>query len=267
MTAPPAKRRCIVEGISLELAEDDGTSREGCEDVTGFELWRPATAAACRALSADTSLVRRRLVLELGCGLGALGAFCSHLGAAGVLLTDREPAVLRLAARTAALSGASARCDFVAVNFAKGKTPWRSGVFDLAVASDVLFLDSLARPLLGAFQALHGDQAPRPAAPRERPLAAVLGHEVRRAVYRGADGQPRLEAADSALEEFLELAGPHARRIAPEGSHASSPEGGTARSDDAADGGPCGDERRAASAPAEPEVATVLLRWPAPPTA
>jgi len=255
-------------GIALELPADDDASRDGCEDVTGFELWQPATTAACGALLADRSLVQKRLVLELGCGLGALGVLCGHLGAAGVLLTDREPAVLRRAVRTAELNGVGARCDFVAVNFARGNSPWRTGVFDLAVASDVLFLDRLARPLFGAMEALHHDSDRGAAvassvctkrAPCERPLAGVLGHELRQAVYRGPDGKPCLEPDDSALEEFLRLAGPHARHSVPRDKTGASTPADVA-------GGPQTDENGALATPPGPKAIAVLLHWPAWPT-
>mmetsp|Transcript_9091 Transcript_9091/g.25399 ORF Transcript_9091/g.25399 Transcript_9091/m.25399 type:complete len:259 (-) Transcript_9091:228-1004(-) len=227
MAVASSGSRFDAGGITVELAVPDDHVRQGCEDVTGFELWRPARIS------------------------GALGVCCGILGAAAVLLTDREPAVLRLASRSAALSGAAARCDFVAVDFARGRPPWRSGVFDLAVASDVLFLDRLARPLLGTLRALVGEHGSScavaaPASTEQiQKLTAVVGHEVRRAVYRGPDGQPSLEPDDSALEEFLRAAGPRARCVGR--AKATSNTSGNAGS---------------VVALPETEVATVLLHWP-----
>lgn len=234
--------------ISLQAFADE--LRCGCEDVTGFEVWRPATSAACRCLLAEAdALVRKRNVLELGCGLGALGVACGLLGAAHVVLSDRECAVLGLARQNAEANGVSNRCDFVVVDFAKGRPPFRAGAFDLQVASDVLFLDRLARPLLRTFEALASDggecggsSSGAAGGGHGRPAAvAVVGHEVRRAVFRGPDGQPKIEEQDSALSLFLDLA-------TSIGAEVEVP-----IDDRAADGSTHGSE-----------AVAVVLRWPGP---
>eukprot|EP00421_Protoceratium_reticulatum_P043939 CAMPEP_0168454542 /NCGR_PEP_ID=MMETSP0228-20121227/50273_1 /TAXON_ID=133427 /ORGANISM="Protoceratium reticulatum, Strain CCCM 535 (=CCMP 1889)" /LENGTH=224 /DNA_ID=CAMNT_0008469329 /DNA_START=43 /DNA_END=714 /DNA_ORIENTATION=- len=214
--------RLVIGNTAVELEVVDEDKLHGCTDVTGFYIWQPAMVAACRALLLDESLVRSRLVLEFGCGLGGLGIFCAKSGAASVILTDHEPAVLRLAARNASLNRVGSRCDFVAADFARGRSPWRPGVADLAVASDVLFLDRLAPALLGALEALAGEQGGTAGDHGSRgapcSLSAVVGHEVRRAVYRGLDGVAVLEQDDSVLEEFMRRAGPHARRTTEAGA-------------------------------------------------
>ena len=123
----------------------------------------------------------------MGSGLGALGTAVALDGF--LIFTDKEPCVLRLAGRTKALNGG--RGDLVAYDFAQ-PSPFRS-CFDLLLAADVLFLDRLAVPLFTAFEQL-------------QPAVGILGHELRRAVYKGPDGQPCLEAEDSALEAFRKCA-------------------------------------------------------------
>lgn len=186
-----AERQLSVGDTSLSLVSFPDELRQGAEDVTGFELWQPATLAACRRLDSEAS-PRCTSTLDLGCGLGSLGIFCAKRGAAHVVLADKERAVLGLARRNAEANGEAGRCDFVLADFTCRQPPFRAGAFDLLVASDVLFLDSLARPLLGTLEALVSPSA-----------TAVLGHEVRRAVYRGSDGEPCVEAEDSALSRFV----------------------------------------------------------------
>ena len=95
------------------------------------------------------------------------------LGGGFLIFTDKEPAVLQLTKRTAERNGAQG--DVVAYDFAQ-PSPFRQG-FDLLLAADVLFLDQLAVPLFTAFD-------------RAQPAVGILGHEIRRAVFKGPDGQP-----------------------------------------------------------------------------
>ena len=140
------------------------------QDVTGFQPWMSASRAA---LAAYGRLAKTpRLSLELGSGLGALGAAVA-LGGGFLIFTDKEPAVLQLTKRTAERNGAQG--DVVAYDFAQ-PSPFRQG-FDLLLAADVLFLDQLAVPLFTAFD-------------RAQPAVGILGHEIRRAVFKGPDGQP-----------------------------------------------------------------------------
>ncbi|CAE7243582.1 unnamed protein product, partial [Symbiodinium microadriaticum] len=183
----------LLGGAPIKLSQGPESLQIGCEDTTGFQPWAAASRAAAEVLPSPGP----RLQLELGSGLGALGVRAAAGGL--VLLSDKEVPVLGLALKTAALNGA--RCDAVAYDFAKGaRAPFRPGVFDLLLASDVLFMDRLAEPLFCSMACLH--------APGQR-QRAILGHQRRRAVFRGPDGEPRVEAEDSALRRFLDFAGPH----------------------------------------------------------
>lgn len=180
-----------VDGLSVRLARVPETLRLGCEDVTGFQAWLPATRAAARAFR-QLGSVETRLVLELGCGLGALGTAMSRERKSFVVMTDKELPVLQLAKQTAE-ANAGVKLDVVAYDFVKGSSPWRQGWFDSVLAADVLFLDQLSSPLFEAFRVAGAG-------------TGILGHQIRRAVYRGADGKPCLEAHDSALEGFRQRA-------------------------------------------------------------
>jgi len=190
--SPP--RKLDIGGVSIFLAGVPADARVGSEDVTGFELWQPATRAASEFLVSNPSLVQGRTVLELGCGLGALGILCAKLGASWVCLTDKEDQVLQLAKKNAVMNSVSSRCDVMTLDFTVSATVCLRAPFDLVVASDVLFLDKLAAPLQATILSL-------------TPKAAVLGHEVRKAVYRGPDGLPCVEEHDSALTSFLKAGG------------------------------------------------------------
>eukprot|EP00746_Dinoflagellata_sp_MGD_P015948 gnl/MRDRNA2_/MRDRNA2_135732_c0_seq1.p1 gnl/MRDRNA2_/MRDRNA2_135732_c0~~gnl/MRDRNA2_/MRDRNA2_135732_c0_seq1.p1 ORF type:complete len:254 (+),score=41.97 gnl/MRDRNA2_/MRDRNA2_135732_c0_seq1:80-841(+) len=193
-SSSPSKHVSIGE-TTIGLGGFDDACRHGCADTTGFELWLPATVAAAAAL--QHRQVRGQSLIELGCGLGALGIFCAKLEVGHIVMTDKEVSVLDLARLNAQSNGVAGRCDFVAWDFQNGQSPWRHSVgnravFDLAVGSDILFLDKLADPL---FKAVQDVGVPH----------AVIGHERRRAVYRAADGSICFEPEDSALALLLGL--------------------------------------------------------------
>eukprot|EP00929_Paragymnodinium_shiwhaense_P092344 TRINITY_DN52210_c0_g1_i2.p1 TRINITY_DN52210_c0_g1~~TRINITY_DN52210_c0_g1_i2.p1 ORF type:complete len:277 (+),score=66.40 TRINITY_DN52210_c0_g1_i2:244-1074(+) len=203
-------RSVVCGGVRIELAAIGSGLRKGLEDVTGFVLWQAATEAVCEKLLANGgALVRGKRVVELGCGLGVLGLFCAKMGAAQVLLTDLESTIVQLAAKNAEANGrtVASRCDFAVWNFEQ-PPPFNLDDVDVIVASDVLFLDKLGKPLLAAFEAVAAKRAPG------RGCLGLLGHEVRRAVYRdAASGKICTEEFDSALEQFLQLAGGRAECI------------------------------------------------------
>ena len=69
----------------------------------GDVVW-PASVALARLLAHVPSFSAGQRVLELGCGLGAVGLAAGTAGAATVLLTDREPPLLALAAQALTLT-------------------------------------------------------------------------------------------------------------------------------------------------------------------
>ena len=69
----------------------------------GDVVW-PASVALARLLAHVPSFSAGQRVLELGCGLGAVGLAAGTAGAATVLLTDREAPLLALAAQALTLT-------------------------------------------------------------------------------------------------------------------------------------------------------------------
>jgi len=67
----------------------------------GDVVW-PASISLARLLAHVPSLTQGKRVLELGCGLGAAGLAAASVGAASVLLTDRDTRLLALAKQAAA---------------------------------------------------------------------------------------------------------------------------------------------------------------------
>ncbi|CAK9041370.1 unnamed protein product [Durusdinium trenchii] len=151
-----------VEGIAVRIATVPEAARIGCEDVTGFQTWMPATRAAARAFQ------------------------------------QLELPVLKLAQETAK-TNALTKFDVVAYDFVRGPPPWRQHGFETVLAADVLFLDQLAKPLWEALEHLSARYA-------------VVGHQIRRAVYMDKkSGLPCVEPDDSALELFRTCARPRLR--------------------------------------------------------
>jgi SAM-dependent methyltransferase len=70
--------------------------REGAiSDGLGARVWALAHVAL-RELAANPSLVRGKTVLEIGAGTGLLGVAAARLGASVAVVSDHEPAVLRI---------------------------------------------------------------------------------------------------------------------------------------------------------------------------
>ena len=67
-------------------------------------MW-PSSVALARMVSFCPSFVLGMKVLELGCGLGAVGLAAAKAGAYSVVLTDRDENVLKLAGGAAESNG------------------------------------------------------------------------------------------------------------------------------------------------------------------
>ena len=153
---PPLMLRCVPQGWG-----------------TGTRLW-PAARLAIGALAAGWQglALEGRSVLELGCGLAAVGLACASLGASNVWLTDFDKDALALAKRNVQLNGVGASCRVAPLDFMADvpATPHdcahhdgaRDGAsarldvdempaaFDLVVACDVLYdWDASWRETLG----------------------------------------------------------------------------------------------------------------------
>lgn len=96
-------------------------------------LW-PAAEALSQYLNDNPEFVRKKKVLELGCGLGFPSMVASHLGAE-VLATDFHPDVEEYFQRN---------CRHSSLNIAYERLNWREdsadlGKFDVVMGSDILY--------------------------------------------------------------------------------------------------------------------------------
>jgi predicted nicotinamide N-methyase len=137
--------RQVVDAAALLGAES------AAEPPYWMHLW-PGALALAGLLASDSTVVRGRRLVELGCGLG-LPALVAAKRGASVIATDREIAALRLLGRSAALNGAAV--ELVQLDWA---WPPLGRVFDLCLAADVAY-DAAAEE--GLVRALAGLLAPR----------------------------------------------------------------------------------------------------------
>jgi predicted nicotinamide N-methyase len=133
--------------VSLELeqvAQLDVLTRTSMAEKTDpywAYLWPSARALA--KVVADLPDLEGRRVLDLGCGLGALGLTAAAKGA-DVLLVDIRPEALELVHRNAArnrLEVKTQQVDFFA-------PPEDLGTFDTILAADVLYEDGMLRAVI-----------------------------------------------------------------------------------------------------------------------
>lgn len=78
----------------LELNSFDASLQKYAYLYGAGDIVWPASIALARMLAHVPSLTAEKRVLELGCGLGTAGLAAASAGAASVLLTDRDQAVL-----------------------------------------------------------------------------------------------------------------------------------------------------------------------------
>lgn len=86
---PSTSERNVITAESRGVILSGGT--------TGNRTWEAALhLGSFLASSPGEALVRGKRVIELGAGTGFLSLFCArHLGARGVVATDREPALIK----------------------------------------------------------------------------------------------------------------------------------------------------------------------------
>ena len=104
-------------------------------DPSWADVW---DSAACLAayVKANPEDVAKRRVVELGSGLGVVGAVAALSGARSVEFVDREPEALHCAMATAQLNG----CTGVTARLATfGDDDGQAATFDVVLASDILY--------------------------------------------------------------------------------------------------------------------------------
>lgn len=186
---------------TLSDREADHTGKYVCSDL--------AVMRVASLLVAVPGLVRGRRVLELGCGLGALGHVCAALEAGAVVSTDGEESTVALARATAAkLTNETAAVPSEegsdnppAVTYSRGidfsTLRWGDaaalealgngssgsagrGNFDLVVGNELMYYATPVEALVATVAAA----LRRPSAafcPEEPPACAAMSHFFRRA--------------------------------------------------------------------------------------
>jgi predicted nicotinamide N-methyase len=90
-------------------------------------------------------------VLELGAGCGLVGLTAAQMdGCTEVVMTDHDPGTLKLIEEGVARNGPRLRaaCRAVLLEWGKGEVVASLGVFDLVVGSDLIYSDTVVRPLM-----------------------------------------------------------------------------------------------------------------------
>ena len=144
-------------------------------DSSWASVW-PAAASLAAYVAASPELVRGRTVAELGSGLGVTGLTAATVGAARVVLIDREPLALHCALSTATLCGlevgavpeASAEG---AADGAAAPAEGATGVVSASMADWAALSESLTFDVVLAAEVLYD---PEEAAPLARSAAALL---------------------------------------------------------------------------------------------
>lgn len=129
-------------GPPLKL-EQRGASHQGFDAGTSSVIW-PVAAHMAKHLCDHPEMVRGRSVVELGAGIGILGAALAALGANPVVLTDSEQALPLLGRNKALLSERSVSVQVAELLWGEAAHHARvlalndSTAFDIVVASDVV---------------------------------------------------------------------------------------------------------------------------------
>ena len=91
-------------------------------------------------LARHPEIVKKKRILELGCGTGAVGIVCSWLGATKVLLTDGSPIVLETTSRNLKANRASkASLQRLRWGYDDDLAKAQPGSWDLVVAAEVAY--------------------------------------------------------------------------------------------------------------------------------
>ena len=146
-------QHCVTLKLSVVrpaaiLAECNRASKAGsgavnATDTTGLVSWGLATTLSAYVVARRQLVVGKR-VLELGCGRGMCGLVAAQCGAARVVLSDYEPAVLALAQKNVAANaaGASVGAQPSVEQLVWSRSPAEHrncGLFDLLLGSELLY--------------------------------------------------------------------------------------------------------------------------------
>jgi predicted nicotinamide N-methyase len=133
---------------------------------TGLTLWRAAPILCSYLIANSESLVKGRNILELGAGMGLSGVVAAVLGASCVFLSDGDSDSLsnmrKNIQRNNSLIPTSTNIQCLQLKWgqriaefkAKCNLPTPSGLFDLVMGSDIIYVETILEPLFQTVDAL-----------------------------------------------------------------------------------------------------------------
>ena len=135
----------VVNGQPLVLMEEgpEGASAEW--DSTGTIFW-DASVVLFEYIQANVDLEKEDLVVELGCGVGALSIAVAKMKAHRVVGTDVEE--LQLTVEKNIRLNDVTNCTFKALYWGKDEWPSEEGSPSLVLASDFLYKEALIVPFV-----------------------------------------------------------------------------------------------------------------------
>ncbi|WP_291320040.1 methyltransferase domain-containing protein [Desulfonatronospira sp.] len=140
------KRQADLETLWSGLGEPAGDMDQ--ERIPYWaEIW-PSSVLLAEHLTLCRALIRGRLCLEVGCGLGATSILASRLGAR-LVAVDMEPDALRFARQSARTNNAP---DVLWAGMDWKQSGLKNHVFEFIWAADVLYETGFALPLAGFFR-------------------------------------------------------------------------------------------------------------------
>jgi predicted nicotinamide N-methyase len=148
MLALPWRKHETLHVRGRAVAVCEGESTAGL-DTTGSLLWDASQALLDHLVQRqdkDGRSLDLSLVVELGCGTGALGVALVWLGAARVVCTDLLHA-LPLAAQTLHRNGVASKAETCELAFGSAPPPRLAEEATLVLASDVVYAPQLVQPL------------------------------------------------------------------------------------------------------------------------
>jgi predicted nicotinamide N-methyase len=133
---------------------------------TGLTLWRAAPILCNYLIDHSASLVKGKHLLELGAGMGLSGVVAGALGASSVFLSDGDSDSLSNMRKNIALNNSliktSTNIQCLQLQWgrrieefkAKCNLPTPSGLFDLVMGSDIIYVETILEPLFQTVDAL-----------------------------------------------------------------------------------------------------------------
>jgi len=202
----------LVEGVASGTYKAQDVVREHGERFAGTgNGWQvfPSSIFLAQFLSQCPSFVKDKVVVEVGCGMGVAGIAAAKAGAKEVLMLDKDPTVLGLAARNAVDNGVADRVKVSEVDWTDRATwPKSLKMCDIIIGGDVLYNEAVIRGLVDFFDEVLTDQGRAIVVdPRERYYRNYFREQCEEADF---EYKTMLETPELFLVNILRLRAPDA---------------------------------------------------------